>query len=642
MKKSIITFLSTLLLLSLVVQPAAASKPGHVTKGEFLTGLLDTMGVDTAPYADTEDVTYTDVPDELAPYLDAAMRLDIIDETEDDVFGANEKITREQAYVFLVRSLNLMNEYDHSYLNQFRDANAVSNEARDELAAASALDLVVGHPGHVLRPNAPLKAGDMADMLARYADNFDRISIVATNDMHGRILHNEENGEMGMARIAAITEQVRAANDDTFLFDIGDTFHGTNYVNFSEGAAAVNLMNAMGYDAMVLGNHDFNFGQERLHELMEMADFPVMSGNVTYEETGEFLTDPYDIVEVNGKEIALIAITAQDTTVKTAPANLEGLHIEYELPALQSLVEEVQDEVDHIFVLSHSGYDVEMELAQEIDGVDLILGGHSHTTLEYPQLHDGTYITQAWEYGKALSINHVLFYEDELVGINGFLARDHAGLDEEPVIQSMLENIEAEVREAMDEVIATIDVDLNGERSLVRTQETNLGNLITDAMRDLTGADVAFTNGGGIRDSISAGDVTIGDVITAFPFSNFVVEIEVTGADLLQSAEHGARLYPAENGGFFHVSGMSYTFDPSRPAGDRVIEMYIGGEPVDPEATYTAATNDFMASGGDGYEWLASAPVTSDTGQLLSEVLIDYLQREDIQIPGVEGRINVQ
>lgn len=619
-----------------MVQPVDAGNSKHVTKGDFLKELLDNMNVDVAPYEGTDEVL--GVSEDLAPYIEAGVRLDLVDAQEENSDSFNKNIKREEAYAMLAQSLNLLDDYDEEGLHQFRDYRAVSDEFVDELSAAAALDLVEGF-GQTLRPKAPLTADYLEGMFERYDNNIDRISVTAANDFHGRILHNADNGELGMAKVATIANQLREENEYSFLFDIGDTFHGTNYVNFSEGEAAVDLMNEMEFDAMVLGNHDFNFGQERLHELMDMADFPVMSGNVRYEDTDELLTeDGYQIVEAMGKEIALLSITAYDTYEKTAPANLEGLYIEREVEALQGLVDEVKDDVDHIFVLSHSGYNIEVEMAEQVDGVDFIMGGHSHDTLEYPEIHNNTYITQAWEFGKALSVNNVLFHDGEFIGINGHLARDHDGLEPEPNVQAMLDDIEAEVGETLNEVIATIDVDLDGARANVRTKETNLGNLITDAMRDLTGSDIAFTNGGGIRESISAGDVTKGDVITAFPFLNFVIEIEVTGEDLLRSAEHGVRLAPEENGGFFHVSGMSYTYDPSQSAGERIVDMYVGGEEVDPEATYTVATNDFMAGGGDGYTWLGDAEMITDTGELLNEVLIDYLQAGK-EIPQVEGRI---
>ncbi|WP_179298676.1 5'-nucleotidase C-terminal domain-containing protein [Evansella halocellulosilytica] len=641
MKKGLLSLLTAVLFISLIgVHPADAAKSDHVTKGAFLVALLDTIGVDVAPYEDAE-VSYSDVSEELVPYIEAATRLNLINDSEDAMFGPNEKMTREQAYVLLVRSLNLLHDYDEDYLDQFRDARAVSDWAKSDLAAAAALDLLEGFHNKTIRPKAPLTSDYMEGMFDRYDGNFERLSFVATNDLHGRILHSDENGEMGMAKISTIVNEIRDQNEQTFLFDAGDTFHGTNYVNFSEGAAAVEVMNAMEYDGMVLGNHDFNFGQERLTQLFDMAEFPVMSGNVRYEENDEFLTDPYVIFEVDGKEIAVLTMTAEDTTVKTAPANIEGLHFEYETEAIQTLVDEVKDDVDHIFLLSHAGYTVDKQMVDAVDGIDFIMGGHSHSTIEYPELYEDTYITQAWEHGKAVSVNHVLFHDGEFVGINGYLARDHENLEEDRAIKTILDDIEEEVGEAMSEVVANIDVDLDGSRENVRTQETNLGNLITDAMKDLTDADIAFTNGGGIRANIAAGDVTVGDVFEAFPFANYVIMIEVTGEDILQSAEHGVRLYPNENGGFLHVSGMSYTFDPSQPEGERIVELLIDGEPVDPDATYHVATNDFMASGGDGFSWLADGELLADTGQLLSEVLINYLQA-DKQIPEVEGRINVQ
>ncbi|UCZ53894.1 5'-nucleotidase C-terminal domain-containing protein [Bacillus shivajii] len=642
MKKSVITLcILILFFLSVGVHSAETEeKENTVTKGEFIIELLDTMGVDVAPYEATEAVPFSDVSAEFSPYLDAAIRLGIIEDVTKPEFGENEEITREQAYTFLVRSLNLRDSYSKEPMNEFSDVKDISSWAREELAAAISLDLIEGIHKKKIRPKKLLTIHNMEGIFKRYKDNFDRLSIVVTNDVHGRVLPNNSQGEMGMAKIATIVNQLRKENKHTYLFDAGDAFHGTNYVNVNDGVAAVKLMNAIGYDAMVLGNHDFNYGKKKLAELILMAEFPILSGNVQYETSEQYLTKPYITFDFSGKKVALLSVTVNKTSVKTGASNVEGLQFEPEVEAVERLVEEVKEDVDHIFLLSHCGYNVDKKIS-EIDDIDLIMGGHTHTTLEYPQLYEGTYITQGWEHGKAVSVLHVLFHNEKFVGIQGHLVRDHSGLEENESVKSMLEAIKAEVGEVINEIVATIDVDLNGGRKNVRTKETNLGNLITDIMKNTTEADIAFMNGGGIRTGIPAGDVTVGNVYDVFPFGNRVVTMEVTGEDILRSLEFAVRKYPKESGDFLHVSGMSFTFDRKMPEGERVTDVFIGDEPLNLYMPYKLATDEFLASGGDGYSWLAEKNIESTSDKLLSELFIEYL-KEDKPFPTVEGRIKVK
>lgn len=635
-------FLATVLTFSVVFQfgaPLADAQNADVTRGEFITELMHTMGVDVASYQGNDTDSFSDVTEELAPYVEAAERLEITTGMREGFFGANEKVTREQAYVFLIRALNLSKTYDQKLLDTYKDKGAVWG--KQELAAAIQLGLLKGFEDKTLRPKQPLKKDQMKQILERYHSNFERITFVHSNDLHGRILHNEQNGELGLAKIAHIANETRKQYANTFVLDMGDTFHGTNYANFSQGESAAQAMNLIGYDAMVAGNHDFNFGYKRLVELDQMTDFPILSANVVFEADGELLLYTHMVQEKLGKKIAFVGLTAIDTVVKTHPNNIEGLVFIDEVEVIKEMVAGLKNEVDHIVVLSHSGYDVDLEIAKAVTDLDLILGGHSHTTIEKPELVNGTYITQAWEHGKALGITHMLFYKGELVGINGHLTRDYKELPADPKVKALLDQYVAEVDKELNKVIGSVNVKLDGARELVRTQETNLGNLVTDAMRELTGADIAMTNGGGIRADIEPGEVTMNHVISAFPFTNTVVLVELNGQQILSTLEHSVRLYPEQNGGFMHVSGLTFEFDPSKAAGDRVSNVKVDGKPLDLNKKYTVATNDFTAAGGDGYSWLAEGELLSYTGELLNTVVSDYIQDKKA-IPAVEGRIKVK
>ncbi|QOY37127.1 5'-nucleotidase C-terminal domain-containing protein [Anaerobacillus isosaccharinicus] len=638
MKKRLSLLLVILISLSTIFAStpmAEANNSYEVTRGEFIAELINTIGIDIMPYVES-DSGFGDVSAELAPYVKVASNLGITNGIREGYFGANEKVTREQAYVFLIRALNLAKSYDDNILKSFQDADKVW--AKQELTAAINLELLKGFEDKTLRPKQGLTTSQMTTILQRYHNNFERFSIVHSNDLHGRILYGERNGELGFAKIATIVDRVKEQYPNTFVLDMGDTFHGTNYVNFSEGTSAVEAMNLIGYDAMVAGNHDFNFGYERLLELQDLTDFPILSANVVVDADGELLLYSHLIVEEFGKKFALVGLTAVDTIVKTHPKNIEGLAFIDEVETMEFYLEALKDEVDHIVVLSHSGYDVDLDISNSVKGIDLILGGHSHTTIEKPELVNGTFITQAYEHGKALGITHMLFFKNELVGVHGHLERDHANLAERADVKNVIDQYKNAVDEVLSEVIGSVNVKLGGDRELVRTQETNLGNLVTDAMRELTGADIALTNGGGIRADIDSGEVTMNQVVAAFPFLNFVIAIELTGQDILNSLEHSVRSYPEQNGGFLHVSGLTFEFDPSKEVGKRVANVLVNGKSIDPAKKYSVATNDFLASGGDGYSWFTNGDLIVDTGELINEVVINFIQSGKT-IPAVEGRI---
>lgn len=616
-----------------------ASNDDEVTRGEYLVSLFETLGIDVGAYGNVAEKTFSDVSDELAPYTEAGLKLGIVSGIDATTFGPNEKITREQAYIFLIRALNLSQSYDFSKL-KFGDLNQVSNWARGEVAAAVELKLLSGHYDGTLRLQSPLLKEHMNVIFERYHTNFERVSIVHTNDLHGRVMYNEANGELGFAKIASVVNGVRKSNPNTLVLDIGDTFHGTNHVNFNEGMSAVDAMNLINYNAMAAGNHDFNFGFERLVEFNNLTNFPILSSNVTAAKTEETILPAYTIVEVAGKKFGLLGITAEDTTVKTHPDNIKGLVFDKEINAATSYIEELKEKVDHIIILSHSGYDVDKEIVDAVNGVNLILGGHSHTTVEKPELYKGTYITQAFEHGKAIGVTHLLFHKDKLIGVHGQLVRDHDGIQQDQAVKKMLDVYDAEIKESLGVVIGSVGINLDGARENVRVKETNLGNLVTDAMRDLVKSDIAITNGGGIRDSIASGEVKLENVIAAFPFPNYVISIEQTGAQIKQALEHSVRVYPEQNGGFLQTSGLTYSFDPSKPAGSRIVEVKINGEVLEAEKVYSVATNDFIAAGGDGYVWLKEGKLLINTGEYLSQVVADYI-RAGKTIADVEDRIVV-
>ncbi|MBW7651783.1 5'-nucleotidase C-terminal domain-containing protein [Anoxybacillus sp. ST4] len=625
-----------MLSVAFALHPQASQASEHITRGEFVQQLITTLGVDVK--SEVKELPFTDVDPQLAPYVEAAIRLGIANGKTETTFAPNEKLTREQAYVFLIRSLQLRHHYATNIFKVYKDGTNVKPWGQQPMAAAIHLGLLQGYSDKTIRPQEWLTVEQAKAILKRYDSNIEKITFIHTNDTHGRIIANAQNGEMGFAKIAKIAQEMRQKNKQTLLVDLGDTFHGTTYVNLNSGQAVVELMNAMKYDAMVPGNHDFNYGQDRLLELKQAAQFPIVSGNI-YKNGQPFLP-AYTIKQVGNKKVALVGVTATDTAVKTNPAGIVGITFADEETTLKRLVNELKGKVDHIVVLSHAGLQTDENIANNVAGVDVILGGHSHDTIEAPKKFKYAYVAQAFEYGKALGQTNLLFYKGKLIGVNGFLYRDSATKQADASVQAIVDAHKNSTDATLQQVIATIDVQLDGERANVRTKETNLGNLVADAMRQALQTDVALTNGGGIRASIPKGDVTRNHILTTLPFANTLVKVSMSGADLKKALEHGVRLYPEQNGGFPHVSGIQFTFDATKQAGARVASVKINGQPLDETKMYTVATNDFIAKGGDGYDMFKSSTIEFDSGELLSTVVMNYLQSNK-PIPTVEGRITV-
>lgn len=494
-----------------------------------------------------------------------------------------------------------------------------------------------------------------------------RATIIHTNDIHGRINHQGESDyDLGMGHIKSIADAYRELSDEVILLDAGDAVHGTTSVNLSEGENMIELMNELGYKALSPGNHEFNYGSDKLKELEELAEFDFIASNIE-DENGDQLFNTFTEWQVFGESIGIIGVGSQETRTTTHPNNIENITFTDEVDAVKGQINELSDQFSKFILLSHAGFGVDQEIAREIPELDLIIGGHSHTPViggSYVDGNERTLITQAWEHGKLIGVVHLDFDDEgnivqktsQLVTLDSnfdeiieSLPASTVGdtddilrfdVEEDPVVAEMLDDIQTKLEEELSVVIGSSDVHLDGERANVRTGETNLGNLITDAIRDYTNADVAFMNGGGIRASIESGDITVGDVMTVLPFINLVETVNIPGSVLLEALEHGASLYPEQNGALLHVSGMKYIVDATKESGSRVVYAEVGGEVLDPEKVYNVATNDFLIAGGDGYSMLE--PYESDlvTGELFSDVLISYLQNQEGPIaPKVEGRM---
>ena len=476
---------------------------------------------------------------------------------------------------------------------------------------------------------------------ATLADSY--VTILHFNDYHGYLQPVEVEGKSvgGLARLATAVREVRAWNDPrgnlTLLLVAGDILQGTPFSMAYKGEPDVLGLNLMGVDAMALGNHEFDFGQNNLHRLMELAQFPILSANIYVRETGERLADAFVRFTLpDGTPGAIFALTSDETPVETMPVNVEGLQFTSPYEEARKVLDEIGDTAQFLIAVTHIGHAEDLELARMFPQLDVIIGAHSHTVVEPPVRVGKTLVCQAGSYGRYLGQLDMLVRDGDVAKHRGFLRRMDGRVAPAPDVQAIVDEYASKLEEQLREVVAHAEVLLDGERDEIRSRETNLGNLVTDLYREYTRADVALVNSGGIRSSIAAGPITVGDVLQVAPFSNLIAIKQVTGAQLRRALEFAAGL-ERPHGGFPQVSGMALVID-----GDRLAGVTVGGEPLDDEKTYTLAAPEFLLAGGDGYHMLAEGAPPVYLGFTDNTILIQMLRLKRNVSPQVEGRIVIR
>lgn len=471
------------------------------------------------------------------------------------------------------------------------------------------------------------------------------LTIIHTNDQHARVAPGDG---LGMARVASLKDEFAGYGNAVLLLDVGDVLHGTTFATLEKGESVVKVMNEVGYDAMTPGNHDFNYGKERLLELAEMASFDIISSNIEYEDGSSFLK-PYVIEEVDGIKVAIFGLTTPETYYKTLPSNVAGLTINDPVTTAKMMMAMLEPISDVQIALAHLGTDestLENErstaIAMEVDGIDLILDGHSHTVFESGKVVKGTMIASAGEYNKNVGVVNLLMDKKNVNILEPILVNVAAStaIMGDSEVTSIISEINAGQAEILKEVVGFTSVVLDGVRNNVRAKETNLGNLIADAMLAKTGAQIAFMNGGGIRDSINIGEITLGEIITVLPFGNYVETRKYTGSIIKAALEHSVEFLTATAGSFLQVGGITFDVDVSMAKGSRVSNIKVAGVPIDEAMEYTVALNNFLGAGGDGYTMLMGSPILVEY-PALDEILVEYIRLHSPVAPAVEGRINI-
>lgn len=495
------------------------------------------------------------------------------------------------------------------------------------------------------------------------------ITILHTNDFHARFepisqfdgpCGAEDNtaGECfgGTARLFNAIKDAKARTNNVLLVDGGDQFQGTLFYTQYKGQLAAEMMNKLGYDAMTVGNHEFDDGPEVLAAFMSSVNFPVLMSNadVSAEPLLADTLAKSTVIERAGERIGLIGLTPEDTDELASPG--DNISFSDPVAAVQGEVDRLTaDGVNKIIVLSHSSYAIDQMVAAQTTGVDVIVGGHSNTLLSntdedaegpYPTMVGDTAIVQAYAYGKYLGELNITFDDDgNVTGAVGEPILIDASVAEDEETVARIAEMAAPLEEIRNTVVAETSAPLEGDRAVCRAQECTMGNAIADAMLARVagqGISVAIQNSGGIRASIDAGEVTKGEVLTVLPFQNTLSTFEVTGAVLLEALENGFSQIEEAAGRLPQVAGISFAVDASAEAGNRVSDVKVGGAAIEMDKTYGVVSNNFVRNGGDGYAMFKTAANAYDFGPDLADVLSEYLSQKGPYEPYLDGRITMK
>ena len=490
-----------------------------------------------------------------------------------------------------------------------------------------------------------LCAGALAAVLVAGAVRAEPVvlTIVHVNDLD-RLDGSGDRG--GVARLATVVNDVRASASHVLVTNGGDAISPSLLSSFDKGAHMIDLFNQVGFDAMVLGNHEFDFTPAVAAARIAEAEFAILSSNAV-EPDGTLVDGVTEnlLIDVGPFKVGVLGLTTATTPMVSSPDPVTFR------PVTEVAVEQATklraSGADLVVALAHTGHDEDGALMRR-GVVDLLLSGHDHDVKV--EIGDGTAFVESGAQAEFVTIVEVAM--DKAEGRDGprfvwepsvrivntvFVAPD-------PRLQASVDAYLGGLEQQLDVEIGATAVELDSRRSVVRSRESAIANLFADAMRAATGADVALTNGGGIRaDKVYPPGATLlrRDIQSELPFGNKTILLEVTGADLLEALENGVSGVEAGAGRFPHVSGMAFRFDASKLPGSRVTGVTVAGEPLDPARTYRLATNDFLGRGGDGYDMFAGAPrlIDATSGKLMATQVIEAIAAAGEIAPRIEGRI---
>lgn len=509
------------------------------------------------------------------------------------------------------------------------------------------------------------------------------LNILHTNDLHNRIesineydstcdQEAKDAGECfgGVARVVSkvneLRDRIRSEGGNVIVLDAGDQYQGSLFYTTYKGKDVAEFMSAIGYDAMAVGNHEFDDGPEGLAILADGVEFPIVSGNLDLSQSNVLNSKIEDVItlDVGGEKIGIVSALAMDTPETASPGS--SVIFQDDIESLRADVQELTDQgVNKIIALTHAGYLRDQEYARQVPGLDAIIGGHSHTLLgdmdgaqgPYPTMvaaPDGTEVPIASAYSYSKYLGHLtLTFDDSgvLTMVNGQPILLDDSVPEDEAVVARVTEMAAPIDELRQKIVAETAAPIDGDRNNCRVKECEMGNLVADAMLDRVrdqGMTIAIANSGGLRASIDQGPVSMGEVYSVLPFQNTLATFQLSGADVIAALENGASQYEEVAGRFAQVAGLKYTVDPAAPVDSRISDVMVmtNGEwtPLDTGATYGVVSNNYMRTGGDGYDvFETKAQNAYDFGPDLADVVATYLGAQDEPYqPFLDGRITVK
>jgi len=460
------------------------------------------------------------------------------------------------------------------------------------------------------------------------------VSIVHVNDVHGYVAETDK--AIGYAKISGFVDEMKANNPDTLVLDAGDVFTGNSYATFDRGESLTAVLNTIGFDAMTAGNSDFSLGLTRLLELRAKLNYPMLAGNMVATETGKTPLDGYTIITLdNGMDVGIIGITT--------PMSTTGLSATDPIKTAAELMAKVKPQVDLVVGLVHLGDNpsagvTSIDLANEVKGFDVIIDGHSHTVLKEGTVANGTLIAQTGEQGNNIGVVDLKLEAGKVTAASARLVTraEMENAKENAETAAVVKALQEDCDKAMAEVVGYTETYILGTREIVRTQETNAGNLFTDALRKRANADIGIVWAGPVGGEIEVGPITRQDILSIVRADSNVIKVEMTGADIINALNVMVKDYPSVSGSFPQVSGISFKFDPER-VGDRVFDAAVQGEPLRLDQTYTVATYEAFF---DVLSLPKNATKLEEYGYATT-IIEDYIKANSPISPQTEGRIVV-
>jgi 2',3'-cyclic-nucleotide 2'-phosphodiesterase (5'-nucleotidase family) len=486
------------------------------------------------------------------------------------------------------------------------------------------------------------------------------LTLLYTNDLHAHLEPQKLNWISenrligGFANIATLVKEEKKKNPNAIYVDAGDYFTGPYISSLTKGEAIIDVLNHMSLDIACVGNHEFDHGWQNVPIQFKKAKFPIINGNIFVKSTNQLIWDnPYQILVVNGIRIGVIGLHGKFAFYDTTSEEMvKGVECRDEEQYLKKYIAELKNKTDLILLLVHEGIpgrqsstgttdvarnlQTDIELAKRIPGIDILVTGHAHQGTKEPLISNGTIIVSTDALGMELGklelkydpkADKITYYKNQLDYIY-----DDAVVDDSATLVT-INKWKQKLKNITDQKVCTTPTAITRSYG----EESPMGNMVSDAiLTAFPKIDIAFTNSGGFRDDIPAGEITIGHLISAFPFPNTVVICDIKGSDVKKLLEHGASL----TNGILQVSkGMKMTYDENKPVGQRIIKATLNEKPVDDNKTYKVATSNFVADGGDGFIEFKNASLVKRTGIEILQIMSSYLKASPTYVPFTEGRI---